>query len=88
MMITVFNRRELLITYDFDRQAEVRGLLGSAGITYALRIFNRNSAPFGGGSRARYGSFGERLELQNEYKIYVHKKDYDLAVALINGRAG
>lgn len=85
-MLTIFNRRELIITYDFNRQAEVRGLLNSAGLAYSLRIFNRNSASFGGSSRARYGSFGARLELENEYKIYVYKKDYDLASALISGR--
>ena len=83
-MITIFNRKEVCITHDMNRQAKVRDILQANGIDYAVKVLNRKSpSPIGAGSRARTGTFGENLSLEYEYKIYVHKDDYEEAVHLI-----
>ena len=78
-MITIFNRKELLITTDMRRQGDVRDILSANGIDYTVRVIN----PQGARSRARYGSFGVNSDYSYEYKIYVHKKDYEYALKLI-----
>ena len=77
-MITIFNRKELLITMDMARQGSVRDILSANGIDYTVRVIDPNAH-----SRARYGSFGIDSDQSYEYKIYVHKKDYEYALKLI-----
>ena len=56
-MITIFNRKELTITYDLNEQARVRTLLAAEGIDYSVKTVNRMSAsPFSAGSRGRTGT--------------------------------
>ena len=87
-MLTIFNRQELTITYDMSRQAEVRELLAQNGINYSVRVINSKSpSPFAAGSRASAGTLGENLHLEYEYIIYVHKSDFNKAVAIINRRS-
>ena len=82
-MITVFNRKELIITMEMNRQAEVRDILSQNGIDYTVKTTNPETAPILGDRRARTGSFGINPDYSYEYKIYVHKKDYEKAVSLI-----
>lgn len=82
-MITVFNRKELIITMDMNRQAEVRNLLSENGIDYTVKTRNLQTAPFLGNRRGCTGSFGIKQDHSYEYKIYVHKKDFEKAVYLI-----
>lgn len=83
-MITMFNRKELISTYDMGQQAEVRNILSRNHIDYDVKTLNRKSpSPFGAGSRAYTGTFGEKLESELEYTIYVKKEDYDTACLLI-----
>ena len=82
-MITIFNRRELLVTMDMARQANVRDILSINGIKYTVKVTNRQSASVIGSNRARTGSFGVNQNYAYEYKIYVHAKDYDNAMRLI-----
>ena len=82
-MITIFTRRELLITFDMKRQSDVRDILSANGVKYAVKVTNRQNAAIIGSSRARVGSFGMNQNFAYEYKIYVHKKDYDNALRLI-----
>lgn len=82
-MITFFNQKELLITFDVKRQGEVRDILSANGIDYKVKVTNRLSTSAFGGSRARVGSFRMNQNSTYEYKIYVHKKDYDNALRLI-----
>lgn len=82
-MITIFNRKELTVTYDMKRQSDVRGILSANGIKYSVKVINRQNSAFLGSSRARSGSFGMNNDLSYEYKVYVHKKDYDNALRLI-----
>ena len=82
-MITIFTRKELLVTFDMKRQSDVRDILSANGVKYAVKVTNLQNAAFLGSSRARSGSFGMNTNLSYEYKIYVRKKDYDYAVSLI-----
>ena len=82
-MITVFNRKELIITMETNRQAKVRDILSQNGIDYTVKTTNPETAPILGYRRARTGSFGINPDYSYEYKIYVHKKDYEKAAALI-----
>jgi c-di-GMP-binding flagellar brake protein YcgR len=82
-MITIFNRKELLVTLDMARQSEVRNILADNGIKYSVKVVNLQSASVVGSSRSRVGSFGVNQRFSYEYKIYVHKKDYEKALRLI-----
>ena len=82
-MITVFTRKELLVTFDLKRQSDVRDILSANGIRYIVKTTNRQNAAVLGSSRARGGSFGMNADFAYEYRIYVHKNDYDKAVRFI-----
>ena len=82
-MITIFNRKELLVTLDMARQSEARNILADNGIKYFVKVVNLQSASVVGSSRSRVGSFGVNQRFSYEYKIYVHKKDYEKALRLI-----
>lgn len=84
-MITIFNRRELLTTYDMAQQAQVRAVLDAAGIPYKVRVVDRkNGQAMLAGSRARTGSFGENMAMAYEYTIYVAKEDLERAQLALN----
>ena len=78
-MLTILNRRELLVTLSMERQAEVRRILTANGIQYTVRTTNRQ----GGIQRANMWSAGFNQSFAWEYKIYVHKKDLECAQHLI-----
>ena len=68
-MITIFNRKELIITYDMAIQSKARDILASNNIDYFIKV--RNVHPYA-------------LNLRSyEYKIYVHKNDYEQGCYLI-----
>ena len=86
-MITIFNRKELLVTFDVNKQMEVREKLYANEIEYDVVVKNITSpSPFSAGSRGM-GTFGINSNLSNEYKIYVKKSDFDLAVKVINTKS-
>lgn len=82
-MLTIFNRKELIITSDLKIQADIRNILSGSGIHYTIKTTNLQSPTFIGSCRGRTGSFGINLDYSYEYKIYVHKKNYDRAKWLI-----
>ena len=85
-MITIFNRKEVCITYDMKRQAEIRNILQGANIDYIIRTKNRTETMLvRGGTRAYTGSWGNRQMMDYEYHIYVHKDDYERALYLMRG---
>ena len=84
-MITVFNRKEVCITYDMNRQAEIRNILQDAGIDYIIKTKNRTETMLvRGGTRAYIGTYGSRQMMDYEYHVYVHKDDYEEALHLIH----
>lgn len=83
-MICIFNRREVYFTYDMGKQAKVRDVLSANGIDYRVKVFNAGSSNnFGRSRRSRHGSFGTDANFTYQYKIYVHKRDYDKASYLV-----
>lgn len=82
-MITIFNRKELLITMDTGRRSAVCDVLSANGINYTIKVINLQGASVFENKRGRYGSFGINQNYSYEYKIYVHKKDYERACYLI-----
>ncbi len=83
-MITIFNRKELTVTFDLNEQARVRTLLAAEGIDYSVKTVNRlSSSPFAAGSRVRTGTYGQNTEAMTEYIIYAKKADYERACRVI-----
>lgn len=83
-MITLFNRKELTVTFDLSEQARIRTLLAAEGIDYSVKTVNRMSAsPISSGSRSRTGTYGQNTEAMIEYSIYVKKTDYERAAKVI-----
>lgn len=79
-MITVFNRKELTVTFSMKEQAAIREALQGAGIDSLCKVINRTSpSAFEAGHRARNGTFGETPDLMYEYIIYVKRAEYEKA---------
>ena len=84
-MITIFNRKEIYLTYSMSEQVKVRDILSQNNIDYYVKTVNRMAPSlFAPGRRSRTGTFGQNMDFSYEYTIYVHKKDYDKARYLIN----
>lgn len=83
-MLTIFNRRELLITFSGEEQARVRDALAQNGVDYHIKTVNPSArSTFAASARSRTGSFGVNTDCAYQYYIYVHKNDYDRARSLI-----
>ena len=67
---------------DLKWQAEVRDILSANGIKYVIKTVNLQSAPAIGSRRGQIGNFGINQDYSYEYKIYVHKDDYDKSMNL------
>ena len=81
-MITFFNRKELLMTYDLRKVNDVREILRANRIDYYVKAsYPRSpfSAPAG---RTRAAYFGP-VRQQEGYTVYVRKADYDRALYLL-----
>jgi hypothetical protein len=85
-MITIFNRKELIVTFSMKQQAKVRDMLNTNKIEYILKTINRNGPSLFSNSRARFGTFGQNMDLAYEYIFYVHKDDYSKAQAIMSGK--
>lgn len=75
-MITIFNRKELCITFSMEEYVRVRQVLQRENIPYITDVFNHTS-------NSNLGKFGENMDYANEYVIYVHKKDFERANYLV-----
>ena len=80
-LITIFNRKEIFITYDANEQLRIRNLLRDNNIEHYTACKGRNDH-----NRGRTGSFGINMSCNYEYKIYVKHRDYEKAVLAINKR--
>lgn len=88
-MIPIWKRRELCVTYDQTKQAQIRQKLSDQNIDYELKTINRNmpTRSIVGQRSSGMGTLGENLSVNVEYVIYVKKEDYELAVQVMNRRA-
>lgn len=82
--MTIFNRRELSTTFSMKEQARIREVLQENRIDYKIKTVNRNSPSVFSDTRARTGTFGQNMDTAYEYIVYVHKKDYENAKALLS----
>jgi len=82
-MITIFNRREVCLTFDVHKLARIREILSSHGIDYKIKSFNRGGNSFGVNSRVRLGNFGIHVEYGPEYAVFVKKEDYEEVMGLL-----
>lgn len=76
MMLTIFNRRELVTLSDQSGLFRVREALSSAKIASSVKIHGIAQAA----ERARYGGTKNALY---SYTVYVHRDDHDKAAAVI-----
>lgn len=77
-MITIFNRKELICTFDMKEQSEIRNALEQNGIKYEVKAINRRSpSPLSRGTRASTGTAGENPSAGIEYIIYVTASDFE-----------
>ena len=83
-MITIFNRKELFITFSMQKQIEIVGQLQAMGIDYDLHVTDRNSPKPLPDTRGRGITLGMNPDNSREYKIYVKKEDFERAKAAIN----
>ena len=68
---------------DIHRQAEIRRILSQKGIDYIVKTKNLQNSGALDSQRGRIGNMGINQDYSYEYKIYVHKKDYEAARELI-----
>lgn len=79
-MITILNRRELVVTFSMKEQAQIRESLAAANIKYRMKVVDRNL------TSERRSAVGQNPSLQKEYVFYVHKADLQKAKGLLNVR--
>ena len=82
-MLTIFNRKELIVTMDSNRQAEIRKILSQNGIDYIVKTTNLQNSGALDSLRGHMGNMGIDQSYSYEYKIYVYKTDYETALGLI-----
>lgn len=80
-MITIFNRKELVLTYNMKEQGEVRMLLSQNKIPYKIVTKSRGNLH---SVRGHAGTLGMDSDLLYEYHIYVHEDDFDKAQAVLH----
>lgn len=89
-MITIFNRKEVITTYDVEKYANTRDDLRDAGIEIKIRVKRTgyNKYPTGKGSGVGRGTLFGRKHNGLEYTIYVKETDYNRAVHIIHNKEG
>ena len=78
-MITIFNRKEVFITFNMNEMTRIKNLLNDKKIEPSIKVFGRDFW-----RRGRTGSFGIDQSCNYEYKFYVKRNDYDSAIRYIN----
>ena len=83
-MILVCNRKEIYNGFSINEFNRIKNILAQKGIQYEFKTVNRTTSSGFDTSRGRVGSMGENMKYSYEYYIYVHRKNYNQAVFLIN----
>ena len=81
-MIHIFNRRELLLSYDLRQVNDIREILRANRIDYLVKTSYPRQSSAMGARRAGTASFGSARQ-QERYTVYVHKTDWDRAMYLL-----
>lgn len=83
-MITIFNRKELLITTNAERYANAKEDLSKAKIDFRLGSKGNNFKHATARIHTGMPSGAKYVNTGMVYIIYVHEKDYNRALATIN----
>ncbi len=78
-MIVFWNQKEVYNGYSLEKLNDVRSTLAANNIKYKYRTVIRNNFA----RRGRTGSLGLNLNYSNLYYVYVHKRDYNKACAVL-----
>lgn len=78
-MITIFNRKELIVLVSMQKLFHVREALANAGIESHVK--SSGAMPFTAGRKHGIPMIDQ--DSAYTYTIYVHKENYDCAVAAI-----
>ena len=84
--MNIFNRRQLILTYNLKQVNEIKQILNANGIKFYISTHDRRGDDlliFRG--RGHQGTAFEKMEYECTYKIYVHKSDYEAAVSMVRG---
>lgn len=82
-MLTIFNRRKLILAFSIEWQMKIRDKLHANSIEYKYKVINHNRPfPFLS-SRERNQTLGQNMEMVYEYIFFVHRRDYDKAKKLV-----
>ncbi len=80
-MITIFNQKELCVTFSGAKQAEIRKILNANQIHYKIRcISRRKSFIF---TKKKIKDTNQHIDLMYQYVFYVKKSNYEVASGLI-----
>ena len=79
-MISLWHRKEILVTNSPQKLSEVTGKLTARQIPYDTRSVNN------GMGRSSISNKLVNPDFANTYYVYVHKNDYDAALATIHSR--
>lgn len=82
-MITVFNRKRLFSSFSVKEQAQLREALAAHKIPYIVNVVNISGGFGRANVRGSTGGAGLNMDYVYEYIIYVRKKDYERANALL-----
>ena len=81
-MITIFNRKQVLSTMNFDQYANARDDLVKAGINFKVSTKGQN---YKHTMPCTYNVNGKTVTNTGiVYDLFVHEKDYNKAVVVIN----
>lgn len=80
-MITLFNRKEVCITSDLERQTLIRDILAANGIDYEVKFYRAGRTLMRGHTQS---TLGMNIEHTDQYTIYVKKDDFEKAKHLIS----
>ena len=83
-MITIFNRRQLAVTYALEEKIHICRVLAEQNIAYLVREIHRTAPHALTSERPRDGSFGKQSV--TAYFIYVKKTDFTAAVKALGAK--
>jgi len=76
----------VLCTYSFEQQVRTRSILDENGIESRVTVKNIGIRNYGEGSPFSNDRFWGLNSRSNEYKVFVHREDYERALVAL--RAG
>ena len=82
-MITIWNQREVFIGNPSEELKSTMNTLSENKIKYKYRVFSDSSVHFLNSTIASLGIFISKNDCSKIYYVYLHKKDYADALAVL-----